>query len=93
MSNLYHGINLTSKNIPSTLLSFSFIRGSIHITIEYNKDLFEQAGLDPNTPPTTYEEMMVMAEELSKLETAEGNSVYAFGQTTAFTRALVNWRL
>jgi len=49
----------------------------------YNKDLFEQAGLDPNTPPTTYEEMMVAAEALAKLETADGNKVYAFGQTTA----------
>ena len=27
----------------------------------YNKDLFEQAGLDPNTPPTTYDEMLDLA--------------------------------
>ena len=49
----------------------------------YNKDLFEQAGLDPNTPPTTYDEMLKMAEKLSQLTTADGNKVYAFGQTTA----------
>ena len=49
----------------------------------YNKDLFEQAGLDPNTPPTTYDEMLTMAESLSKLTTADGNPVYPFGQTTA----------
>lgn len=49
----------------------------------YNTDLFEQAGLDPNTPPTTYDEMLTMAESLSKLKTADGNPVYAFGQTTA----------
>lgn len=49
----------------------------------YNKDLFEQAGLDPNAPPTTYDEMMVAAEALSKLTTADGNKVYAFGQTSA----------
>jgi len=49
----------------------------------YNKDLFEQAGLDPDTPPTTYDEALTMAEELSKLTTPDGNKVYAFGQTTA----------
>lgn len=49
----------------------------------YNKDLFTQAGLDPEKPPTTYDEMMVMAEELAKLTDADGNKVYAFGQTTA----------
>lgn len=49
----------------------------------YNRDLFTQAGLDPDTPPTTYDEMLTMAEKLSQLTTADGNKVYAFGQTTA----------
>lgn len=49
----------------------------------YNTELFEQAGLDPNAPPTTYDEMLVMAEALSQLKTADGNPVYPFGQTTA----------
>lgn len=49
----------------------------------YNKDLFEAAGLDPETPPTTYDEMLVMAEELAKLTTDDGNKVFAFGQATS----------
>lgn len=49
----------------------------------YNKDLFAQAGLDPEKPPTTYDEMLVAAEKLSMLKDANGNKVYAFGQTTA----------
>ena len=30
----------------------------------YNKDLFEKAGLDPETPPATYEEVMEYAEKI-----------------------------
>lgn len=48
----------------------------------YNKGLFEQAGLDPNTPPTTIEEMMEIAPKLAALKTADGNPVYPFGMTT-----------
>lgn len=49
----------------------------------YNKELFKKAGLDPDAPPTTYEEMLAMAEKLSALKTDDGNKVYAFGQPTA----------
>lgn len=49
----------------------------------YNKDLFKQAGLDPNKPPKTYDEMLSYAQKLSQLQDANGNKVYAFGQTTA----------
>lgn len=75
---------------PSVLDSFR-IDGEIYglpmfispYLLYYNKDLFEQAGLDPNSPPTTYDEMLEYAEKLSKLTDANGNKVYAFGQTTA----------
>lgn len=49
----------------------------------YNKDLFKQAGLDPDSPPATYDEMMEYAEKLSALKDSNGNRVYGFGQTTA----------
>ena len=48
-----------------------------------NKDLFEQAGLDVENPPETYDEMLECAEKLSELKDSEGNPIYAFGQTTA----------
>ena len=49
----------------------------------YNKDLMEQAGLDPNAPPKTYDELLEMAPKLAELKTADGNQVYPFGQPTA----------
>jgi multiple sugar transport system substrate-binding protein len=49
----------------------------------YNKNLFKQAGLDPNRPPKNYDEMLHYAEKLSKLKDPNGNQIYAFGQTTA----------
>ena len=35
--------------------------------IYYNKDLFQKAGLDPNTPPTTWDEMETDAKALKKV--------------------------
>ena len=49
----------------------------------YNKDIFKQAGLDPEKPPKTYDEMLSMAEKISKLKTSGGSKIYPFGQTTA----------
>ncbi len=48
----------------------------------YNKDIFVEAGLDPEAPPTTYDEMLEAAEAISALTTADGNKIYPFGQTT-----------
>ena len=75
---------------PSVLADFE-INGKaygvpLYITpyvLYYNKDLFVQAGLDPECPPTTYDEMLKYAEKLSQLKDKNGNKVYAFGQTTA----------
>jgi multiple sugar transport system substrate-binding protein len=37
--------------------------------IYYNKDLFEKVGLDPNKPPTTFEEVRQYAKQLTSGET------------------------
>ena len=45
----------------------------------YNKDLFEEAGLDPENPPSTFDEMVEAAEKLSE--------VTDYG----FTMATIGW--
>ena len=49
----------------------------------YNKTLFEQAGLDPESPPQTYEEMMEYAREIAKLTTDAGENIYGLGEGLA----------
>lgn len=38
----------------------------------YNKDLFEQAGLDPNSPPTTWQELYDYAQAIQEKTDASG---------------------
>ncbi|MEX2444147.1 MAG: extracellular solute-binding protein [Alkalispirochaeta sp.] len=49
----------------------------------YNVELFEQAGLDPTSPPGTYEEAFEAAQALSELTDADGNSVFGLGIATS----------
>lgn len=46
------------------------------IRLYYNKDLFEKAGLDPEQPPQTLEEMYEMAEAITE---AGNGEFYGFG--------------
>ncbi len=48
----------------------------------YNKDLFKQAGLDPEKPPKTYGEALDYARKIAKLKDKDGNNVYGLGITT-----------
>lgn len=38
----------------------------------YNKDIFEKAGLDPNKPPTTFEEVYEMGKKIADSGAAQG---------------------
>lgn len=47
------------------------------IAMFYNKDLFTKAGLDPEAPPKTWDEMVTAIEKISALgEDANGNKIY-----------------
>jgi sn-glycerol 3-phosphate transport system substrate-binding protein len=44
------------------------------IVLYWNKDLFKEAGLDPDVPPATWAEQVTFAQKLTKLEASGGAS-------------------
>ena len=56
----------------------------------YNKDLFTQAGLDPNTPPTTLAEWVADAEKISALQEPGVSGTY-FGGNCPGCMAFTMW--
>jgi len=45
---------------------FGFPRQAYAMGLQYNRDLFEQAGLDPDSPPTTWDEVREAAKTISE---------------------------
>jgi sn-glycerol 3-phosphate transport system substrate-binding protein len=55
---------LANSNYQGHIWSLPFQRSTP--VLYYNKDLFQAAGLDPNKPPTTYQELVDDAKKLTK---------------------------
>lgn len=59
------------------------------ILLYYNKDMFREAGLDPETPPATLEEL---ADAVEKLTIKNGDTIDTYGLNVQVKRyQLVNW--
>ncbi|GHV52513.1 hypothetical protein AGMMS49579_09910 [Spirochaetia bacterium] len=75
-SNILDGFKINGKIYGIPLYVSPFV-------LYYNRDIFKKAGLDPDKPPATYDEMLKMAEKIAPLTSDDGNKIYPFGQTTA----------
>ena len=66
-----------------------YVPAGIDITLMiYNKDLFTEAGLDPEKPPATYQEFLDAAQKISALPPrADGSKVYG----TVFWNEALAW--
>ena len=73
---------LNPENLASSALEIATVDGeyyAVPITtgarvLYYRKDLLEQAGLDPNQPPATREELIETAQALTKDTNGDGNT-------------------
>ncbi len=45
---------------------FGFPRQAYALGLQYNRELFEQAGLDPDAPPTTWDEVRAYAKQIAE---------------------------
>lgn len=63
LDSFYPGFMANSQT-EGKVWSIPFQRSTI--VLYYNKDAFKEAGLDPNQPPKTWDEMKAMAEKLVK---------------------------
>lgn len=68
LEGFYEGFMMNSR-AGDTTYGIPWQRSTI--VLYYNKEAFEEAGLDPDTPPTTWEEMSEYAKKLTKTENGE----------------------
>ncbi|MGC4173879.1 ABC transporter substrate-binding protein [Demequina sp.] len=60
---------------------YGFPRQAYAMGLHYNRALFEQAGLDPNSPPTTWDEVRAAAKTISEKTGKAGYAQMAINNT------------
>jgi multiple sugar transport system substrate-binding protein len=88
IGDLYAGGGLDASQIPPALHENLQFNGKYYgvpmniatLLMYYNKDLFEAAGLDPDSPPATWDELEDYAKKLTK--NVNGEQQYGFGMAT-----------
>ncbi|MFI4903402.1 MAG: extracellular solute-binding protein, partial [Burkholderiales bacterium] len=69
LKSFYPGF-MENSQTPGKTWGIPFQRSTI--VMYYNKELFKEAGLDPNAPPATWQQMVQYAQKLTKRD-ASGN--------------------
>jgi multiple sugar transport system substrate-binding protein len=79
------GIKNATSDIYPNLLTYGMYKGKLeslpastnNLSLFYNKDLFRKAGLNPNKPPKTWDELRAAALAISKLGNGiQGMEIY-----------------
>jgi ABC-type glycerol-3-phosphate transport system substrate-binding protein len=60
---------------------YGFPRQAYAMGLHYNRDLFEQAGLDPDSPPTTWEQVREYAKQIAEKTGKAGYAQMAMNNT------------
>ncbi|MFD0958028.1 ABC transporter substrate-binding protein [Paenibacillus chungangensis] len=69
--------------------AYAIPTSAVTMRLVYNKDLFKQAGLDPEQPPQTFSQV---AEAAKKITEASGGEAYGFGLAMKWT-GFTTWQL
>ena len=74
-SNAFHPVVVEYNTWKGQVYGVPFLEGS-KPALYYNTKMFKEAGLDPNKPPATFDELMTYAQKLTKKDAA-GNPTRA----------------
>lgn len=81
-----HGDTLYLENINSYKGEvYSLTQTGNPFRLIYNKDIFERAGLDPEAPPTTLEEVRAAAKTITEKLSGEGVYGFAMNMKSAYS--------
>jgi ABC-type glycerol-3-phosphate transport system substrate-binding protein len=67
------------------------IESAFIVGLGWNKNLFEKAGLDPETPPTSWEEMRAFSDKLTERDDAGNVSVIGLRPVDAIGSVMAVW--
>lgn len=84
--------NFDISNLEENILGYYQLDGDLYsmpfntsnAIMFYNKDMFKEAGLDPENPPRTFSEIMAASEKLTK---KDGNNTEVYG----FSMLIYGW--
>ena len=74
-SKAFHPVTVEYNTWKGQVYGVPFLEGS-KPALFYNTKMFKEAGLDPNKPPATFDELMTYAQKLTKRDAA-GNPTRA----------------
>jgi len=80
-----------SVTFDGDVLALSWIPGPI--IMGHNRDLLERAGLDPDSPPDTWDEFTAAVEAICALEGDDGAEIYGISLRTGRNPNTAHWAL